>query len=119
MQQAQAGSTSGSCEHAEEDGSDHRESLFFHGSKAGAGRRIDHPENGVGRKGNLRWRAPHRAALGSPLAFSFLELPPAICKGHVLQGFVRGVPNFDYSVVIEEGPSPYFGLSLQRKWSGA
>ena len=51
-----------------------------------------------------------RATLGSPIAFSFLELPDDLLEGDVLEAFAGDVPNFYYTCRIPDDISAYFGF---------
>ena len=60
------------------------------------------------RKGNLRWRRPPRAALASPLAFSYIELPDTGVESYV--GFSGDLPDFYYTCGIDAEIAEYFGV---------
>ena len=50
-----------------------------------------------------------RAAMGSPLTFSFLEIPEDLVCGQVIRGLSGDVPDFYYSCLLPADMSPYFG----------
>ena len=62
------------------------------------------------RRSNLRWRKPMRAAMGSPIAFSFLELSGETVGGRPVWGFDGDVPDLYYCCGIHPDLSPYFGI---------
>lgn len=61
------------------------------------------------RKANLRWRKPGRGALGSPVAFSFVELEPP-GRGVFYSSYAGDVPEYYYTCELEPEMAEWFGL---------
>lgn len=61
------------------------------------------------RKANLRWKKPGRAALGSPAAFTFLEMGEP-CTGTRYGSYSGDVLDWYYTCEIEEEVAQFFGI---------